>query len=431
MNFRNLFVVFASTIKDYKLYTMKLSNTLSIFVTISVIIFQSCSTSDADTPSLEPFESITKSSQIVTANNDFAFSLFKEIAQTETETNYMVSPVSASLALGMVYNGASGETQTAFANVFHYGDATLDETNLVNQNIITNLTQTASGTTFEIDNSLWVKNTFPVKETFLEANKTYYLAEVQNKDFSNPETLGAINNWVSNKTYGKIPKILNEIDPNAVLYAINALYFKSDWKFSFDVKDTKSLPFKLSDGSSKNVDMMSMEQDLKYYSNNVFSSVQLPYKNDKYTMTLMLPNTNKTEGDIIAMMSNENWTTWENNYNLQSIKITMPKFTFSYEKLFNDALANLGLGIAFSDRADFSGMSDLPTKISFVLQKTFIDVNEKGTEAAAVTVVGIELTSAGGPKQFVLDKPFVFTITEKETGSICFMGKVGSPEYKK
>ena len=431
MNYCNLFVVFASTIKDLKPYTMKLSNTLSLFVTISVIIFQSCSTSEADTP-LESFESIAKSSQIVTANNDFAFSLFKEIAQTETKTNYMVSPMSASLALGMVYNGASGDTQTAFENVFHYGDATLEETNLVNQNIINNLTHTASGTTFEIANSLWVKNTFPLKETFLEANKTYYLAEVQNKDFSDPKTLGAINNWVSNKTYGKIPKILNEIDPNAVLYAINALYFKSDWEFNFDVKDTKSLPFKLTDGSSKNVDMMSMEQDLKYYSNNVFSSVQLPYKNDKYTMTLMLPNTNKTEDDIIAMMNNENWTTWKNNYNSQNIKITMPKFTFSYEKLFNEALTNLGLGIAFNDSADFSGMSDLPTKISFVLQKTFIDVNEKGTEAAAVTVVGIELTSAGGgPKQFILDKPFVFTITEKETGSICFMGKVGSPEYEK
>lgn len=407
---------------------MKLANKFLLAVLICVTAFQSCSTND-DTP-LEPFESLAKGQQIVSANNDFAFSLFKEITQTETKENFMISPVSASLALGMVYNGASGETQQAFSNMFNYDNATVEETNLVNQNIIDNLTYTSSGTNFEIANSIWVNNTFPVKKSFLEANKTYYSAEVQNKNFSDPKTLEAINQWVSNKTYEKIPKILNEISPTAVLYAINAVYFKSDWKFRFKPEDTKIRPFQLNDGSVNQVKMMSMEQGLKYFSNEVFSSVQLPYKNDKYMMTLLLPHIDKTTENVVAIMNNENWNKWHNNYNIQDLRITMPKFTFSYNKSFNEALINLGLDIAYSDNANFSGISDIPTKISFVLQKTFIDVSEKGTEAAAVTVVGLETTSVGGPKQFLLDRPFIFAITEEETGSICFMGKVGMPEHQ-
>ena len=410
---------------------MKLTNTSPLAILICIIIFQSCSTAEVDDVApLKSFESVTKGHQIVAANNDFAFSLFKEIAQAETENNFMISPVSASLALGMVYNGAAGETQEAFSNVFNYGNTTLEETNLVNQNIIDNLTYTASGTTFDIANSLWISNSFPVKETFLEANKTYYFAEVQNKNFEDPKTLKAINNWVSNKTNGKIPHVLNNVDPNTVLYAINALYFKSDWKFRFNPEDTKPQPFHLDNGTIKQVDMMSMEQDLKYSSNIMFSSVELPYKNDKYTMTLMLPHTNKTVDDMVAMMTIENWIEWKNNYHVQSLKITMPKFTFSYKKQLEDPLTNLGLGIAFSENADFSGISDTKTKISFVLQKTFIDVNEKGSEAAAVTAVGVGVTSVTGPKPFLLNRPFIFAITEKETGSICFMGKVGIPEYK-
>jgi serpin B len=214
-----------------------------------------------------------------------------------------------------------------------------------------------------------------------------------------------------------------------VLYAINAIYFKSDWKFRFKTEDTKPLSFQLANGSEKQVEMMSMVEDLKFMANNVFSSVELPYKNDKYSMKLILPNTNKTLDDVIAIMNSENWLGWQNDFSVQDIKITMPKFKFSYNKLFNDALTNLGLGIAFSDNADFSNLSDLDTKISFVLQKTYIDVNEKGSEAAAVTVVEIVTTSIGETRQFSLNKPFLFVITEKETGSICFMGKVGNPEY--
>lgn len=406
---------------------MNLAHAFSLPFLLCFMTFQSCST-DNDMP-LKAFDSIARSQEIVAANNAFAFSLFKEIAQTETENNFMISPISASLALGMVYNGADGETKEAFSNMFNYGNTTIEETNLVNQNIIENLTRTGSGTTLEIANSLWVNNNFPVKEPFLKANQTHYFAEVQNKDFSDPKTLETINEWVSNKTKGKIPSILSSISEEDVLYAINALYFKSDWKFQFDPKNTKKLPFELDNGNLKQVDMMSLQGDLKFMKSDVFSSIELPYKNDKYAMTLMLPNTDKSLNDIVSIMNSDNWMDWQNGHLIQNIKITIPKFTISNEKEFNNALTNLGLGIAFSDNANFSNLSDIATKISFVLQKTFIEINEKGSEAAAVTVVGIEVTSIGDTEHFLLNRPFLFAITEKETGSICFMGKVGSPEY--
>jgi len=380
---------------------------------------------------LPSFESVAKSKQIIRANNEFAFSLFKEIAASEDKANFMISPVSASLVLGMVYNGAEGDTQKAFANTLNYGDATLEETNVVNKNIIDNLTYTGSGSTFKIANSIWIRNTFPVKDSFISLNEEFYNAKAANMDFGDPQTLNTINNWVSDNTNNKIPAILDNIDPSMVLYAINALYFKSDWKYRFDPDKTKNLPFHGDGGQTKSVAMMAMEQNLPYYANDMFASVLLPYKNDKYTMSLLLPNEDKSVSDIIDMMDSKRWDQWHDAYTQAEVTVTMPKYTFSYKKKFNDALINLGLGIAFTDGADFKGISDLSTKISFVLQKTFIEVNEKGTEAAAVTAIGIELTSAVPSNNLVFDRPFLFVITEKETGSICFIGKVGMPEYGK
>ncbi len=379
---------------------------------------------------LPEFESIAKSGEIVKSNNQFAFLIFKEIANDETKANFMISPVSASLALGMVYNGAENETKEAFNTVFNYGNVTLEEVNLVNQNLISQLKDNGSGAIFNIANSLWVKNDFPIKDNFIELNKKFYDAKVQNLDFNDPKSVDIINNWVAHKTQQKIPTIIDGISPSMVLFAINALYFKGDWKYTFKEENTNKQPFYPKDGNAKNVAMMNMEQDLTYLSNDFFSSVILPYKNDKYSMIVFLPNEGKNVSDIISEMDNESWNNWINQYNKADVSLSMPKFTFEYEKEFNDALKNLGLGIAFTDDADFGGISDIRTKIAFVKQKTFIEVNEKGTEAAAVTLVGIETTnSTGSRRSILLNRPFLFVITEKNTNAICFIGKVGLPEY--
>lgn len=175
---------------------------------------------------------------------------------------------------------------------------------------------------------------------------------------------------------------------------------------------------------------MNMEQNLSYLSNNLFSSVILPYKDNKYSMMVFLPKEDKNVADIITEINEDSWSNWLNQYTEAAISLSMPKFTFDYEKMFNNALINLGLGIAFSNRANFNGISDIATQIDFVKQKTFIEVNEKGTEAAAVTVVGIETTSADPTlsNRLILNKPFLFIITEKNTNAICFIGKLGLPK---
>jgi serpin B len=174
-----------------------------------------------------------------------------------------------------------------------------------------------------------------------------------------------------------------------------------------------------------------MTENLSFMSNSIFSSVKLPYKNDKFSMTVFLPNEDKTLNDVIEVLVENDKTNWESQYTIQNVNLSLPKFTFSYKKEFNDALINMGLGIAFSDAADFSLMSAARTQISFVLQKTFIEVNEKGTEAAAATAVGVMTTSAGpSENRLLIDRPFLFIITENTTNAICFMGKVGMPEIE-
>ncbi len=398
------------------------------FALLFLFTLISCETESNETPA--QFKSLPKSEKVIASNTDFAFSIFKEIANDETADNFMISPVSASLALGMVYNGAENETKNAFDEVFNYGDASLEEVNGINQSLITYLTENVSGTQFSIANSIWMNQNFTFYDDFTSLNKKYYDAEVQNLDFSDPKTLKMINNWVSDKTRKKIPTILDRIGSSDVLFAINALYFKSDWKYKFKEDNTKSLPFYPENASTKNVPMMNMTENLSYTANDLFSSVILPYKSDKFNMVLYLPNTDKNLDNVINALTAVNYEKWKAQYATQEVILSLPKFTFSYEKKFNNALENIGLGIAFTDAADFSKMSSIATQISFVLQKTFIEVNEKGTEAAAATVVGMINTSVPIQHVFKVNRPFLFLITEKTTNAICFMGKVGMPEIE-
>lgn len=401
-------------------------NITSILVNVMIIaLLVSCNDSGSE---IENFEALPKSSEIVVQNNKFVLDLLKKIAQNPGADNYMISPVSASLALGMVYNGANGETATAFENTLGYPLASPEEINTVNQALLSHLTDTPKGSILEIANSLWIRDEFSVKEEFISLNKKYYRARVEHLDFSRPTSVDIINNWVKKQTREKIPTIVETLDERLVMLAINALYFNSSWKYRFNGEDTGNSPFYLENGTVKQVDMMQMEGELAVAHKEHYSTVTLPYKNDKFSMVLILPGEKKTVEDLIAELNIEAINNITGNNNLSTIHIKLPKFKFSYEKIFNDALIEMGLGLAFGDNADFSNLSDSGTKISFVLQKTYIDVNEKGTEAAAVTAVGVETTSVGRAP-IIFNRPFLFIITEKNTKSIIFTGKVGVPEY--
>ncbi len=400
---------------------------LLLFLFVSVFYY-SCDNTEESTEGIDYKLKTENAKNIVKENNKFAFDFFKEIANSETKSNYMVSPVSLSLALGMAYNGANCETKIAFDQVLNYNMSLL-EVNQFNKNLINKLSSNADGSILEIANSIWIKDDFPVKKEFINLNKDYYFAKVQNLDFNNPTAVETINNWVSNKTHEKIPKIIDQINSRDRLFLINALYFNANWKYRFDVKNTQSNPFYKSETETVQVEMMTIKEKVNYFKNALFSSIILPYEKDKFSMVILLPNKNKSTKDIIVNLSAENWESWLNNFNPEEITVTIPKFKLEYKNKLNDELINMGLSVAFTDTADFSKISDIPLLISSVLQKTFIDVNEKGTEAAAATSIGIGTTSIG-LKSFYANKPFIYVIRENITGSICFIGRVGEPKYQ-
>ncbi|WP_139957131.1 serpin family protein [Flavicella sediminum] len=393
---------------------------------VLLIAITACTSSNGLTSNPVIFKKTAKKTQLIESNNEFAFSFFKEVAIADEE-NYMVSPVSLSLALGMLYNGAETSTKSIMGNVLGYQDFTSDELSLVNQEIM----QTLEGDVLQIANSNWIKEGFPIKETFTNLNQTYYDAEIRTENFSDPNTVALINNWVANKTNNKITEIIKTISPEAVLYLINAIYFNANWEYEFKTENTIQAPFYTDANNSSQVAMMQLQSDkLAFYKNELFSSLILPYKNNKYSMTLLLPNEGKNIADLVENIDGTIWNTWQSKYQIQKTSLSLPKFKFEYQNTLNDELAKLGLETLFGN-PDLSGIAEARLKVSKVLQKTFIDVNEKGTEAAAVTVIGIETTSASPRPHVNCNKPFLFAITERETGAICFIGKVGKPEYSK
>ncbi len=404
---------------------------IRVLILMAICVFISCSeNTDINENLKKQFNDIPKGKEMVEANNKFALQFIEEAFKTEeSNKNIMLSPVSLSLALGMTYNGAETSTKEAFEKTLFYEGLTRSQINTVNKNIIDYISSSTQGSLLEVANSIWGNTKYIFEEDFIALNKDFYRAEVNNLDFTNPASVNVINNWVSQKTYGKIPIILNDVKPNALLYLINTLYFNADWKTSFNKENTKDAVFFSAEGE-KQVKMMKKTDKVLYAKNSVFSSIQLPYKEEKYMMTVFLPEENKTVDDVLSYFKTEKLTEYLTSYKEEVVDISVPKFKFSFEKKLNQTLQNLGLTNAFTDEADFSGMTDVDSKITLVKQKTFIDVNEEGTEAAAVTVVGIETTSIGNTIMFNSNKPFLFFITEKETNSICFAGRISVPKYE-
>ncbi|MGC9343975.1 MAG: serpin family protein, partial [Bacteroidales bacterium] len=249
-----------------------------------------------------------------------------------------------------------------------------------------------------------------------------------------PASVDIINNWVSDKTHEKITSIIESIPPQTAMYLINALYFYGNWKFEFDKEDNFPMVFNYEDGSSAEVEAMKQKADLSYFADNQVRMVELPYGDGNFSMTIILPVDGYKLNDIIPDVNNQNWNTWRQQLTERSVNLMLPKFKFEYKSLLNDYLKSMGMEIAFGEGADFSSMVQEPADlfISRVIHKTFIDVNEEGTEAAAVTAVEVSFTSVGpgGPAvQFAVDQPFIFVISEKTSNSVVFMGKVGNPEY--
>ena len=375
-----------------------------------------------------------KSKTIIEGDNAFAFDIFREIIKSEEDNkNLMISPLSISLALAMTYNGADGETKEAMEEVFHLHGLSPDDINKSYQGLINALLGVDPKVIMEIANSIWYRDSFTVEDNFLNVNKNYYDAEVDGLDFNNPASKDIINNWVATKTHNKIDKIVNSIEPQDIMFLINAIYFKGAWKYRFEEKNTHDSPFFTEDDEYKtDVKMMKIKGDFNTLSNDLFQAVELPYGQGNYSMIVLMPHAGANIEELVTEMNHDKWNLWMNSFQERSeFDVYLPKFKFKYEKELKETLSSLGMGVAFSNMANFSKIN--PTAdllISSVKHKTFVEVNEEGTEAAAVTSVTISLTSIGPVNEFRADHPFIFVIKEKYTNAIMFMGKVANPEVE-
>ncbi len=375
--------------------------------------------------------------QLFKANQQFSFKLFQAIeSQAATTDNVFVSPTSVALALSMAYNGADGTTAGAMNQALQLNGMSLDSLNQSNSALKAVLKNADPAVQLNIANSLWARQGVQFNADFLKRNQDSYQAEVATLDFDQPESVGRINNWVKDKTQGKIPQIVDRLKPNDVMYLINAVYFKGDWSVTFDKSATKAQPFTLANGKTKSVPMMSRRDRLSYYATPQFQAVSLPYGRGRWSMYFFLPRPNSNLAAFNKTLTAANWQTWMQGFQQKNGLVRLPKFKSEYQTELKTALTKLGMGVAFDrDKANFSQLwpsnAQLPAVIDQVKHKTFIEVNESGTEAAAVTSIGIVATSAQIPTQpfeMILDRPFFCAIQDNETGTILFMGTIQNPE---
>ncbi len=336
-------------------------------------------------------------------------------------------------ALSMAGTGADGETKQDFVKILGWENKTESEILSSMQELYQSLMPQQTGVTLEIANSLWARQGAPIKQEYKTQTQEYFDAEVRELDFGSPEAVDVINSWIEVKTNNLIEDMLDAISPDAIMYLINAVYFNGNWKYEFKEDDNYEAPFTKADNSTNNVEFMKQKTNLQFLSNDLFTSVKLPYTDSNFYMKILVPKYNVSVNDLITEITIDNWNNWNSQYAMKSVTATIPKFKFTYgTRNINDELQALGLLKAYSSRdADFSKITDVQIFISRVLHKAFIEVNEKGSEAAAATIIEFENTSAGdGSNSYSItaDKPFVFAICHEPTNSIMFIGKVENIE---
>ena len=394
-----------------------------------MFVFQSCK-KNTPLPDPIPINLSEKAKQIVSSDNRFGIELFKQLANPGyTDNNLMLSPLSVSQALSMTYNGAKNQTKTAFDNILHFNNLTLEQVNQSSKELTSALLSVDPKVALSIANSIWYKKGFTVENDFISRNQTWYDAEVKALDFGQSQSVTTINNWVDGKTNHKIDKIVDRLNPDDRMLLINAIYFKGEWRNRFNSSQTASKPFYLENGQQVSVQMMQVSGDYSYYENEFMDMLEMPYGTGNFSMVVLLPKEGYLVVNIIDSLNADTWETWQSGLvSVQDVPVSFPKFEFSYKESLKKSLMDLGLSDAFSAQADFTGINkDGGLLLSEVMHKTYIKVDEEGTEAAAVTAVTVGTTSVGPGQAFVADHPFVFIIKEKYTGAILFMGIVANP----
>lgn len=386
---------------------------------------------DPASPTLQPIELNANEKEMAARQGDFASTLSLELCRQlggEKTDNWLVSPFSLQCALGMLSNGAAEETHDEILYALGLSQYSQEEVNAYFKKLIEGLHTVNSAITVKTANSVWGNAGVPLKEDFQKMNIENYSAMVSQLDFSDPSAVDQINAWCNQTTEGLIPSILEEVNPTATVYLLNSLYFKARWESEFAPEKTQEGDFTTSSGKVIKAHFMQTQRMAAYVENEWFTSTSLSYLNDSYVMRLILPQPEIGINQVLQALSESDENLWKNTI-LAEINLKMPRFTLENKMDLTPTLQALGMKKAFSGGADFSSMSDVATYISLVQQATRLKVDEEGSEGAAVTVIGGE-TSPGMPEEkvdFFLDRPFLFQILEPATGTVLFMGQVGSP----
>ncbi len=377
---------------------------------------------------------------LVASGNEFGLDLFGRLAADSPEGNVVLSPLSAYLALGMTANGASSETLAGFREALHQSALTEEEANEAFRDLMALLLGLDDDVTLGLANSVWIREAFPVRQAFLELVRTYFDARAESLDFDDPGTVEVINAWVEAETRGKITDLIQTIEPEDVMFLINALYFQGLWQEPFDPDETRTADFRRLDGGTVDVPLMSRRGEVRHFRaaeaagpGEGVEGVELLYGRGAWSMVVLLPPEGRTPAELAAELDPATWSDWVDGAREADMVVQIPRFRLEWERALNEPLAAMGMDEAFDpNRSDFSRLVEesaaIPGEdlyVSLVKQKTFIEVDEEGTEAAAATSVTVGVVSM--PPTFRVDRPFLFAIRERFSGTILFIGQVTDP----
>jgi serpin B len=362
------------------------------------------------------------------AANSFSFALWNELIQDSADSNVFVSPLSASFALGMTLGGARGTTFDELRGALQLGASPLADIDAGYRSLIGLLASLDPTVTMSIANSIWYRRTFPFDQSFLNDASMYFGATAAALDFTDsPGSVAKINGWVADKTNGRITSIVDKVTTDDVMFVVNAIYFKGRWRERFDPNETHSSPFHSPRGDQP-ARLMHRVDDIAFAETPTFQAVDLAYGDSAYTMTILLPKPPATIESVAGSLTAQAWTSFAGSFEPRYVDLSLPRFTSSWERTLNADLQSLGVHQAFvAGGADFTGMSAAAGRqlsLSKVRQKTWVSVDEEGTEAAAVTSGEVVATAARVPTEVRVDRPFVFIIRERLTGTVLFMGKI-------
>jgi len=370
-----------------------------------------------------------KIKDLAESSNTFGLRLFRQLQNESEDQNVFISPTSIMLALAMIYNGADGATKAQMQDVLELQQMNIEELNLAAGELMSRLEEADTTVELAIANSVWAKKDFPFKQSFIDMTKRAYDAEVRPLT-----TKQQINDWVSKKTNGKILKIVEKIKRDDIMYLINAIYFKSSWASKFQKGATKEQDFTLLSGQTIQHPLMRQSGNFSYWEDNTLQAIKLPYGNGNFSMIVLLPRNEFDFDQLLDTLTIDYWQRIRRYLGKRDGTIALPRFTIEYDITLNDALQSLGMMDAFSRvDANFSKLwqknPDTNVYIQKVRHKTFIKVNEEGTEAAAVTSIGLAMIDSVPPPPFemIVDRPFVCAIVHEDTGLILFVGSILNP----